>query len=62
MQTRMFAVELVMPNKQYKQVAAVTVSGHIVHGVSQYLDIKDENGDTLVTLTWKSSVRLREVK
>jgi len=55
-------VEVMTPDKQWKQVGAVTVSGHIIHGVSQYLDLKDENGDTVVTLTWKSTVRLREVK
>ena len=62
MRARAFMVEVMTPDKQWKQVGAVTVSGHIIHGVSQYLDLKDENGDTVVTLTWKSTVRLREVK
>jgi len=62
MKTRKFAVELVMGDNKWEEVARVALSAHIIHGVSQYLDLKDANGDTLVTLTWKSTVRLREVK
>jgi len=58
---RRYAIELVMPDKNWLQVATVAVCAPDVRGVSQYLDIKDEHGDTLVTLTWKSSVRVREV-
>lgn len=56
-----YHVEVVMPDKEWRKVAVIAVAAADVRGVSQYLDVKDEHGDTVVTLTWKSSVRLREV-
>lgn len=58
---RTYAVEVAMPEKKWHQVAVIAVAAPDCRGVSQYLDVKDEHGDTVVTLTWKSSVRLREV-
>jgi hypothetical protein len=58
---RTFAVEVPIPGGKWHQVALIAVDAPGCRAVSQYLDVKDEHGDTLVTLTWKSSVRLQEV-
>lgn len=59
--TAVYSVEVAMPEKKWHQVAVISLAAASFNQVSQYLDVKDEHGDTVVTLTWKSSVRLREV-
>lgn len=50
-QTKTYAVEVPTPDKKWHQVGVIAVAAPDCRGVSQYLDVKDEHGDTLVTLT-----------
>lgn len=56
-----YSVELAMPDKKWREVAVVHVTASDFRQVSQYLDVKDEHGNSVLTLTWKSTVRLRQV-
>lgn len=56
-----YSVELAMPEKKWHEVAVISLTAAGFRQVSQYLDVKDEHGDTVLTLTWKSSVRLRQI-
>ena len=49
------------PNDQAGQKVVATVTAARVVLVSQYMDLRDEHGKLIATLTWTSPVKAREI-
>ena len=49
------------PNDEQVELGVITLNGVKLVKCSQYIDVRDDKDQLVATLTWKSTVKVREV-